>query len=141
MLFCSKLPSRFWAKVVYTAIFLINKTLSFIIEFETPIQKWSSKVGSYEHLRVFGYQAYIQVKKGKLQPRVLSGIFIGYLKRVKGYKLRILSSDVKGYKKCITSGDVIFKNKTFPYLSLDEDNSQSQVKLTNLEIERGKCKH
>jgi len=48
---------------------------------------WIGKVPSYRNLRTFGCTAYIHVDEGKLKPRSEKGIFLGYPKGVKGYKV------------------------------------------------------
>ena len=53
-------------------------------------------------------------KEGKLYPRSIKCLFLGYAKGVKGY--RLWSIEPKG-TKLIISRDVIFNENEFPYLS------------------------
>lgn len=48
---------------------------------------WSIKPSRYEHLRIFGCVDHAHTNDGKLKPRVLKCIFVGYLESVKWYKL------------------------------------------------------
>ena len=41
----------------------------------------------YSQLRVFGYTVYAHVDNGKLEPRAIKCLFLGYGSGVKGYKL------------------------------------------------------
>jgi len=73
------------------------------------LKVWSRKVAQdYDSLRVFNYPAYYHVKKDKLNPRARKGLFIGFKKGVKGYKIWdpkdkkiILSRDIKFDKASI----------------------------------------
>ncbi|KAH9735646.1 Integrase catalytic domain-containing protein [Citrus sinensis] len=51
LLINSKLPMSFWAEVVSTTSYLVNKSSSAAIGFKTPEELWSGKPGRYEHLR------------------------------------------------------------------------------------------
>ena len=41
----------------------------------------------YDSLRVFGYLVYYHVKEDKLDPRAKKGVFTGFKRRIKGYKI------------------------------------------------------
>ena len=57
----------------------------------------------YDSLQIFGCLAYYHVKKYKLSPNARKGVFMGFKKGVKGYKIW----DPKG-KKIILSRNVTF---------------------------------
>lgn len=65
------------------------------MKFKAPQEVWTGKLGSYQHIRVFGY---------KLQPRAKKCLFLGYPTEVKGYKLQC-----PNLKKAIINRDVTFK--------------------------------
>ena len=48
------LPNTFWAEVVYTAIYILNRCLTKSVKDKTPIEAWNEKKPSAKHLRVFG---------------------------------------------------------------------------------------
>jgi len=54
-------------------------------------------------LRVFGCTAYAHVDNGKLEPRAIKCIFLGYKSGVKGYKLWNPQT-----KKVVISRNIIF---------------------------------
>ena len=87
MIFHARLPKSFWAEVVATATYVINRSPSAAIGFKTPYEMWSGHKPSLDHLRVFGCTAYPHIKQGKLDPRAKRCLFIGYPNGVKGYKL------------------------------------------------------
>ena len=61
---------------------------------------------------MFDCCAYAHVKQGKLEPRALKCIFLGYPKGIKGYRLWCLEP---GMRKCIISRDVIFNENVMGY--------------------------
>lgn len=130
-----RLPKKFWAEAATTACHLINRSPSTAIDFKVPEEKWSNAKPSYQHLRVFGYLAYVHTNQGKLNPKARKGVFLGYPNGVKGYKIWLLEE-----RKCVISRDVIFNEnmfyKTDPKLQETaspkqaEQNSEMQVELT-----------
>ncbi|KAH9697779.1 Integrase catalytic domain-containing protein [Citrus sinensis] len=123
----SKLPRSFWAEAVTTVCYLVNRSPSAALKFETPEEVWTGVPADYKHLRlsalkfetpeevwtgvpadykhlrIFGFIAYLHVKQGKLDSRALKGVFVGYPEGVKGYKVWCGATH-----KCIISRDVTF---------------------------------
>lgn len=97
----SGLPKSFWGEPVTTACYLINLSPSSAIGFKTPMEEWTGECPSYKHLKVFGCIAYAYVNQGKLEPRAVKCIFLGYPEGVKGYRLW----------KCHDAGDKLSKSK------------------------------
>jgi ATP-binding cassette subfamily B (MDR/TAP) protein 1 len=75
------------AEAASTACYLINRSPNIAIDKKTPIEVWSDSPADYSQLRVFGCTAYAHVDNGKLEPRLVKCIFLGYQSGVKGYKL------------------------------------------------------
>jgi hypothetical protein len=86
MLSNAGLHRYFWAETS-TACYLINHAPSIAIDKKTPIEVWSGSPADYSQLRVFYCTAYAHVDNGKLEPRAIKRIFLGYKSGVKGYKL------------------------------------------------------
>ncbi|KAG8472437.1 hypothetical protein CXB51_035357 [Gossypium anomalum] len=87
MLLNANLPKSFWAEAASTACFLINRSPSVAIEKKTPQEVWSGNPANYSDLKIFGCPAYAHVNNGKLEPRSIKCVFLGYKAGVKGYKL------------------------------------------------------
>jgi transposase InsO family protein len=87
MLSDAGLHRHFWIEAASTACYLINRSPSIAINKKTPIEVWSGSPANYLELRVFGCTAYAHVDNGKLEPRAVKCIFLGYKSGVKGYKL------------------------------------------------------
>ncbi|TXG63651.1 hypothetical protein EZV62_010645 [Acer yangbiense] len=64
-----------------------------------------SKVPSLGGARVFGCPAYVHIKQGKLEPRAMKGVFLGYPEEVKGYKIWCQNGNSG---KSVISRDVTF---------------------------------
>ncbi|GJR86957.1 retrovirus-related pol polyprotein from transposon TNT 1-94 [Tanacetum coccineum] len=111
LLIQSGLPDSFWAETTVTAAYLINTSPSTALEKKTPKDLWLRHPTNYEMLRIFGCVAYSHVNQGKLKPRAIKCIFLGYPEGVKGYRLWRLD-DVK--PKIIISRDVVF-NESLMY--------------------------
>ncbi|GKC90446.1 retrotransposon protein, putative, ty1-copia subclass [Tanacetum coccineum] len=99
---------------------LLNKVRSpsTALEKKTPMDLWSGHPANYEMLRIFGCVAYSYVNQGKLKPRAIKCIFLGYPEGVKGYRLWRLD-DVK--PKIIISRDVVFNESLIPSGSKVDD--------------------
>ena len=73
---------------------------------------------------MFGCTAYAHANQGKLAPRALKGLFIGYLEGVKGYK--IWYTDLAP-PKCIANRDVVFNEQ----MSLSEEKPVENAEPQN----------
>ncbi|KAH9650187.1 hypothetical protein KPL70_026271 [Citrus sinensis] len=108
MMIQSELPKGLWGETLLTACVLVNLSPSSALDFKTPYEKWCGKPANYSKLKVFGCTAYAHANQGKLAPRALKGMFIGYPEGVKGYK--IWCTDLSP-PKCIVSRDVVFNEQ------------------------------
>ena len=74
---------------------------------KTPQEVWTGKKHSLAHLKVFGCEAYVHVRKenkSKLEKKAKKCIYIGYTDGLKGYKIWNLET-----KKVVYSWDVVFR--------------------------------
>ncbi|GJR47271.1 retrotransposon protein, putative, ty1-copia subclass [Tanacetum coccineum] len=99
------LPKTFWAEATYTAAYLINTLPSRAIEKKTPMEMWSGHPSDYGMLRIFSCVAYPHDKQGKLEPRVIKCVLLGYPEGVKGYRLYRLDGESH---KIVTRMNVVF---------------------------------
>ena len=65
MLSGAELGQEFWAELMDTTCYLVNRSPSSALEDKTPQEVWTSKKPSLSHLRVFGCDAYVHVPKEK----------------------------------------------------------------------------
>jgi len=104
---CSWHRPYFWAVSISTACYLMNRSLHSSMDFKIPEEIWSSNPVDYSVLRIFECPAYAQVNDGKLAPRAIKFIFLGYASDSERYRLWC-----PGSKKVIQSRDVVFNEST-----------------------------
>jgi hypothetical protein len=83
------LRNYFWAEVVATVVYIMNRTPTTAVHGMTPEEKFTGKKPDVSHLKVFGYITYVHVpdeKRSKLDPKAEKCIFIGYSLEQKGYR-------------------------------------------------------
>ena len=88
-----------------TAVYIINRFPSAIIQDKSPFEKLHSHPSSQANMKVFGCLGYVtQVRKvDKFSPRAIPAVFLGYSVSKKGYTMYDLESKV-----FLTSRDVLF---------------------------------
>ena len=87
MLSNANLAKSFWAEAASTTCFMISRSSSIAIAKKTPQEVWSGNPANYSDLKIFGCPVYAYVDNGKLEPRSIKCVFLGYKAGVKGYKL------------------------------------------------------
>nr|GEZ96180.1 retrovirus-related Pol polyprotein from transposon TNT 1-94 [Tanacetum cinerariifolium]GFA36539.1 retrovirus-related Pol polyprotein from transposon TNT 1-94 [Tanacetum cinerariifolium] len=102
------------------------------LEKKTHMDLWSGHSTNYKTLRIFGCVAYSTVNQGKLKPRAIKFIFLGYPGGVKGYRLRRLD-DVK--QKIIISRDAVFNESLMYKDTLKGTGAANFRKEVELEVE------
>ncbi|GJV02855.1 retrotransposon protein, putative, ty1-copia subclass [Tanacetum coccineum] len=131
------LPKTFWAEATCTAAYLINRSPSTAIEKKTPMEMWSGHPSDYEMLRIFSCVAYPHDKQGKLEPRAIKCVLLGYPEGVKGHKLYRFDDESP---KIVTSRNVVF-NKSVIYKDTlkdsgaDDDKSGEELQV-EVELQR-----
>ncbi|GMJ13708.1 hypothetical protein HRI_005040000 [Hibiscus trionum] len=111
--FQSKLPIQFWGDCLLTATHVINRLPSMFLDNKSPYELLFYKVPDYSHLRNIGCLCFVSTlasKRDKFSPRALSGVLLGYVPGVKGYKVFVIST-----KKIVVSRDVIFHESIYPF--------------------------
>jgi len=97
----------FWAEVISTACYLLNRSPHASIEYQIPEEVWTGNPVNYSNLRIFGCPVYVHVNDGKLSPRAVKCMFLGYGSESTGY--RMWCPDLM---KVIQSRDVTFNETT-----------------------------
>ena len=100
---------QFWADVVNTAVYLINKGPSSALDNGIPKEAWIGKQVKYSFLRTFGCEAFVHIDKDdrtNLEAKSKKCTFIGYRVDYFSYCLW----DFENHK-IIRSRDVVFNEK------------------------------
>ena len=124
MLSNAGLGKKFWAEAVSTACFIVNRCPHTFIGLRTPEEVWSGKPASYDDLKIFGCPAYAHVSQGKLEPRSIKCIFLGYTTGVKGYRLWNPQTS-----KVFTSRNVVFNEALM--LRQNKESTATDLEITN----------
>lgn len=115
LLFQSNIPLAYWSDYVLTAIFLINRTPSPLLNDITPYEMMLHKSPDYSLLRNFGCLYYVytlQKDRIKFSPRARPCAFLGYPSGFKGYE--VLDLDTHSVS---ISRHVVFHEHVFPFAS------------------------
>ena len=114
-----------------TAVHIINRLPSPILNNKSPFEKLYGKIPSYEHLKVFGclyFASTLIHHRTKFDPRSVPCVILGYSFGVKGYKFLNLFT-----KRIFISKDVIFHETIFPFVSDPySSSSHSNIPLPHL---------
>ncbi|GKE12049.1 retrotransposon protein, putative, ty1-copia subclass, partial [Tanacetum coccineum] len=100
------------------------------IEKNTPIEMWSRHPSDYGMLRIFGCVVYPHDKQGKLEPRAVKCVLLGYPEGVKGYKLYRFDDESP---KIVTSRNVVF-NESVMYKDKLKDSGSGDKSIEELQI-------
>ncbi|KAG8492723.1 hypothetical protein CXB51_010438 [Gossypium anomalum] len=139
LLFEAKMPNNFWAEAVNTSVYLLNRLSTNAVKGKTPFEAWFGQKPTVSHLRVFGCLCYALVpaeKRTKLEKRSMPGVFVGYSRVKKGYRIFDPLT-----KKIIVSRDVKFNEEGYWKWDgtnaslLEEDQNSPDLQPPEIEAE------
>ena len=89
LMYTMNVPKFVWSEAVLTATYLINRIPSRVLNMKTPHEILFGKNEFIIPLKVFGCTCFVRDHRpsvGKLDPRAVKCIFVGYSSMQKGYK-------------------------------------------------------
>ena len=119
MIYHAKVPLKFWAEAVNTAVYLRNRSPTNALKDKTPFECWFGEKPDLSNLRVFGCICFVHTQdnlRKKLDQKSIKAIFVGYPLGTKGYKLYELS-----FKRFIRSRNVLFYEQKFHDFELNDE--------------------
>ena len=131
MLSSSKLPHKFWAEALSTAVYLKNRSYTKAVIKMTPHEAWSGRRPSVKHLRVFGCTAYSHIPRDerlKLDPKARQCILLGYSNTTKGYRLYDIKRD-----RVFHSRDVVFDEMKLGFQK-EQDGSMTENNYFGIDL-------
>ncbi|KAL4561418.1 hypothetical protein LXL04_033584 [Taraxacum kok-saghyz] len=109
------LPLKFWTHAFQTAVYLINRLPTLVLDHQSPFELLFNQPPNYSKLKSFGCLCYPWLRpytKSKLQPRSSPCIFLGYSPSKSAYKCLDPKTN-----RLYHSRHVEFFNHIFPYKS------------------------
>jgi hypothetical protein len=85
-----KTPDRFWAEVINTAFYSINRLYLHRILKKTSYELLTGKSPNVSYFRVFGSKCFIIIKRGKsskFAPKAVEGFLLGYDSNTRPYRV------------------------------------------------------
>ncbi|CAL9000175.1 unnamed protein product [Prunus brigantina] len=89
LLLTAHLPLTFWVEAFCTAVYLINRLPTPLLQWDTPFRRLFRKDPDYSFIRTFGCTCFPYLGayvSNKLQPRSLACVFLGYSATHRGYR-------------------------------------------------------
>ena len=89
MLIHAKMPLKFWAEAVNTAVYLHNRSPTSALKEKTPVESWFRKKLNMSNLKVSGSVCFVHTPvhlRKKLDPKSREAAFVGYPWKVKATK-------------------------------------------------------
>jgi hypothetical protein len=112
----ASMPLKFWEDAFIAATYLINRTPSRVINFETPLERLFQQKQDYSSLRIFGCACWPNLRPynaHKFQFRSTRCVFLSYSPLHKGFKCLDPSTG-----RVYISRDVTFDENIFPFAQL-----------------------
>jgi len=144
------LPRFLWTEALKTAAYILNRVPTKAVS-KTPFELFKGWKPSLQHIRVWGCPSEVRIynpQEKKLDPRTISGHFIGYAEKSKGYRFycpslrtRIVESrNAKFLENDLISGSDQFKDINFEKDHYEAEPSTSSDRLIVIhtpQVQRG----
>jgi histone deacetylase 1/2 len=107
----ASMPLKYWDEAFNTAVYLINRLPSKVIQSQTPMERLFGSSGDYSLLRIFGCACWPNLRpynKHKLEFRSKQCAFLEYSNLHKGYKCLDISTG-----RIYISRDIVFDETVF----------------------------
>ena len=93
----TKLPQYLWSEALKTTLYILNRVPIKAVP-KTPFELFKGWKLSLRHICIWGCPSEVRIynpREKKLDPRTISGYFIGYAKRSKGFRFYCPSHSIR----------------------------------------------
>jgi len=122
------LLKHFWADVVNTVMYLINRGPSVTLNCGIPEEAWTGKEVNLKHLRIFGCISFVHMNLdhlSKLDTKSKKCIFIGY--GISKYDYQFWDAEDQ---KILRHKDLVFNEKVYKDLLMERSTSEKDPEVT-----------
>ena len=133
MLSDAKLPKKFWAEALSTAVYLRNRSPTTAVQGKTPFEAWTKEKPDVGHFKIFGCLCYAHISKDERQKfdgKAKRCIMLGYGTETKAYRLYDTER-----QRVFFSHDVVFneskEGSEKEPVSKDSDTEYVQLECSN----------
>ena len=117
MMSYSSVPISLWGEALKTTMYILNRVPSKAVP-KTPFELWTGRKPSLRHIHIWGCPAKARIynpHEKKLDSRTISGYFIGYPNKLKGYRFYCPSHSVRivetGNARFLENGEISGSNE------------------------------
>ncbi|RVW93925.1 Retrovirus-related Pol polyprotein from transposon TNT 1-94 [Vitis vinifera] len=117
MMSYSSVPISLWGEALKTAMYILNRVPSKAVP-KTPFELWTGRKPSLRHIHIWGCPAEARIynpHEKKLDSRTISGYFIGYPDKSKGYRFYCPNHSVRivetGNARFLENGEISGSNE------------------------------
>ncbi|KAL6323845.1 hypothetical protein AAG906_005840 [Vitis piasezkii] len=117
MMSYSFVPISLWGEALKTAMYILNRVPSKAVP-KTPFELWTGRKPSLRHIHIWGCPAEARIynpHEKKLDSRTVSGYFIGYPDKSKGYRFYCPNHSVRivetGNARFLENGEISGSNE------------------------------
>uniref|UniRef100_A0A251TUQ9 Putative zinc finger, CCHC-type n=1 Tax=Helianthus annuus TaxID=4232 RepID=A0A251TUQ9_HELAN len=131
MMFNAKLPSKFWVDAFSSAVYIINRLPTPLLNGKSPFEVLFSETPNYNVFRAFGCRVFPYLRdysEHKLAPRSIPCIFIGYSPTYKGYRCLDPTSS-----RVYITRHARFNENIFPFHGTTDNQPFSTLPLTSFD--------
>ncbi|WJZ82589.1 hypothetical protein VitviT2T_002334 [Vitis vinifera] len=117
MMSYSSVPISLWGEALKTTMYILNRVPSKAVP-KTPFELWTSRKPSLRHIHIWGCPTEARIynpHEKKLDSRTISGYFIGYPDKSKGYRFYCPNHSVRivetGNARFLENGEISGSNE------------------------------
>ena len=127
----TKLHQYLWFETLKTAVYILNRVPTKVVS-KTPFESFKGWKPSLRHIHVWGCPSEVRIynrQEKKLDSRTISGYFIGYAERSKGYRFYCPSHNtriVESRNAKFLENDLISGSDQFQDIVYEKDHYEGQ---------------